>query len=53
VLESFKRDVVHGIDGDPIEFFIGFYELLEEYLIRVIEEVTNKRKIIGVFNANL
>jgi hypothetical protein len=29
-----------------VEFYLGFYDLLEEYLIGVIEEVKGSRKVI-------
>lgn len=44
-----KRDKSPGPDGWPIEFFIGFYELLEEDLIKVIEEVRNSGKVQEAF----
>jgi hypothetical protein len=34
-----------------IEFFIAFYELLEEDLIKVIKEERRTRKVLGVFNS--
>jgi hypothetical protein len=35
VLASFKNEKIPMLDGCPIELFIGFYELLEEDLLRV------------------
>jgi hypothetical protein len=34
-----------------MEFFIGFYDLIEEDLIRVIEEVKGIRKVLRAFNS--
>jgi hypothetical protein len=33
-----------------VEIFIGFYDLLEDDLIRVIEEVKSSSKVLGIFN---
>ena len=38
ILSSFKRDKSLRLDEMPIEFYLGFYDLLEEGLLRVIEE---------------
>jgi hypothetical protein len=53
VLSSFKQDKIPGPDGLPIELYLGFYDLLEEDLLRVIEEVKSSGKVLGAFNATL
>eukprot|EP01018_Ginkgo_biloba_P022601 Gb_35090 [translate_table: standard] len=51
VLTSFKKDKSLGPDGWTIEFYSGFYDLLEEDLLRVIEEVKNSGKVSRSLNA--
>lgn len=51
ILVSFKRDKILGPDGWLVEFFISFYDLLKEDLIRVIEEEKSTRSVLGVFNS--
>jgi hypothetical protein len=50
VLSSFKRDKSLGSHGWLIEFYIEFYDLLEEGLLRVIEEVKISGKVPRTFN---
>jgi hypothetical protein len=51
VFNSFKRNKSPGPDGWPLEFFIGFFEKLEEELLRVIEELRRSRRMLAAFNA--
>jgi hypothetical protein len=44
VLTSFKNRKILGLNGWPIEFFIGFHNLLEEDLLRVVKEVRSTKK---------
>jgi len=37
VLQTFKKDKIPNSDKWHVEFFLGFYELLEEDPLRVIE----------------
>jgi hypothetical protein len=38
VLAGFKNSKSLGSDGWTMEFYIGFYDLLEEEILRVVEE---------------
>jgi len=38
VLHSFQKDKSPGPDGWPIEFFLGFFELIGGDLLKVVEE---------------
>jgi len=38
-LVSFTRDKSSDLGSWPIEFFITFYDMLEEDLLRIIEEI--------------
>jgi hypothetical protein len=38
ILESFQKDKSLGLDGWKMECFLGFYEMIEEDLLRVVEE---------------
>jgi hypothetical protein len=51
VMSSFKRDKIPRSNGWPMEFDIQFYELLEDDLVRMIEEVRSSSKVLGAFNA--
>jgi hypothetical protein len=50
VLAFFKKDKIPGLDGWTVEFFICFYELLEEYLLGAIE-VKSIGKVSSSLNA--
>ena len=41
------------LDGWSIEFFIGFYEMIEEDQIRVIEKSRLNGKFLATLNINL
>ena len=38
VLHSFQKDKSLGLDGWPVEFFLGFFEFFGEELLSVVEE---------------
>lgn len=38
ILHSFQKDKSHGPDGWPIEFYLGFFELIGKDLLKVEEE---------------
>jgi hypothetical protein len=46
VLASFKKDRSFGLDEWTIKLFIGIYELVEEDLMRLLEEVQRTGKIL-------
>jgi hypothetical protein len=50
VMHSFQKDKSHGPDGWSIEFFLGFYEIIEDNLMRFIEESQSSWKRIDIFN---
>jgi uncharacterized protein with ParB-like and HNH nuclease domain len=49
-LQSFQRDKSPRIDVLSMEFFLGCYEFIENYLRRVVEATRTTRKILGSFN---
>ena len=53
VLTSFQKDKMPRLDGWSIEFFIGFYEMIEEDQIRVIEKSRLNGKFLATLNINL
>ena len=36
VLHSFQKDKITGPDGWPVEFFLGFLDLVGDYLLKVV-----------------
>jgi hypothetical protein len=48
--QSFQKDKSHGLDELPVEFFLGFYEFIEEDLQRVVETTRTQGKMLGAFN---
>jgi len=48
ILHGFERDKSFGLDGWTMEFFIGFLEILEGDLLKMIEEFG---KIPAPFNS--
>jgi len=36
-VHSFQKDKSLGPDGYPLEIFLGFYEMLEDYVLVVFE----------------
>jgi hypothetical protein len=49
-LLSFQKDKSLGLDGLLVEFFLGCYEFIEEYLQRVVETTRTQGKMLGAFN---
>jgi len=43
-------DKILGLDGLPMESFLGCYEFIEEDLKMVVETTKNIGKILGVYN---
>jgi hypothetical protein len=50
VVHSFQKDKSLGPDGYPIEIYLGFYEMLEDYVLVVVEEYSKLEKILGALN---
>jgi hypothetical protein len=51
VLNTFQKDKSHGLDGWTVEFYLDFFELIGEDLLRVVEEVRLLRKVPGSINS--
>jgi hypothetical protein len=49
-LQSFQRDKSLGLDGLPMELFLGCYEFIEDDLRRVVEATRTTGKMLGAFN---
>jgi hypothetical protein len=50
-LHIFQKDKSRGPDGWPIEFYLGFYELLGAYLLHVVEEFRRNGMMHLPFNS--
>jgi hypothetical protein len=50
ILQSFQKDKIPGLDGLPVEFFIGCFEFIGEDLRRVVEASRTIGKMLGAFN---
>jgi hypothetical protein len=44
VLHSFRKEKIPRLDGWPIEFFLGFFELIKGYLTRFIDDYRDYRR---------
>jgi hypothetical protein len=49
ILQSFQKDKSPGQDGLPVEFFLGFYDFIEEYVWRVVDLTRSIGKTFGSF----
>jgi len=49
-LQSFQKGKTHGPEGLPMEFFLGYYDFIEEDLRRVVETTRAQGKMLGAFN---
>jgi len=52
VFSTFKKDTSLGPNGWKIKFFLDFFDLLGEDLVRVVEEVIRPRKVLVNINTN-
>jgi hypothetical protein len=50
-LLSMKKDKSLGPNGFTIEFYIGFYELLKDDLLKVVQESKRSGKLLGAMNS--
>ena len=50
-LHSFQKDKSPGPDGWPIEFYLGFFDILGEDLLEVVEESRRTGIIHALINA--
>lgn len=51
-LASFEMDKTLGTYGWIVESFIGFYALMEDHLLRVVQNLRRTGKVIREFNSN-
>jgi len=49
-LEGFQKSKIPGMDSFYVEFFLGFYDLLKEDLLKVIQESQSVGKVHGSLN---
>jgi hypothetical protein len=48
ILESFQKRKSLGLNVLSVEFFLGFYDLIKEYLLKIVQESQRSSKILGV-----
>ena len=48
---SFQNGKNPRTDGFSVEFFLGFYDLIKEYLLKVVIESQHSRKFLGSMNS--
>jgi hypothetical protein len=51
VMHSFQKNKSTRLDKWPIKFFLGFYEILEEDLLREINESKVFGRMLATFNS--
>jgi len=51
VPNNFQKDKISRLDGFPMEFFMGFFEVIEGDLLRVVDGSRRTRKMVHSFNA--
>jgi hypothetical protein len=52
-LNSFQKDKILGLNGWLVEFYMDFFDLIEEDLLRDVEEVIWEGKVLMNFNSTL
>jgi hypothetical protein len=52
ILHSFQKDKIPGPNGWTMEFYMGFFYLIREELLKVIEESRRNGRICSPFNSN-
>ena len=50
-LKAFKRDKISGLDGWSIEFYIWFFYLVGEYLLKAVEYSMKEGRVITSLNS--
>jgi hypothetical protein len=53
VIHIFQKDKIQGLHGWPMEFFLGFSEVIEGDLLIFVDESRRTRKMLASFNATL
>ena len=51
VINSLQKGKSLGPDGFTLDFFLGFYDLIKEDILRVVIESQKYGKILGAMNA--
>lgn len=51
ILSSFKRAKIPRIIGYIVGFYLGLYELIDNELLRMVEESRISRKVLGALNS--
>ena len=51
VVYSYQKGKSPGPDGLTIEFFHGFYYLVKEDLLKIVQESQRVRKVLGALNS--
>jgi hypothetical protein len=49
-LEAFQISKILGLDGLSVEFFLGFYDLIKEDLLKTVQESQRSSKVLGALN---
>jgi hypothetical protein len=50
-LFSLQKGKIRGPDGLNMEFYVGFYELLKDDLLKVVRESQSSGKVLGCLNS--
>jgi hypothetical protein len=53
MLTSFQKLKSPSLNGWTMEFLLGFYEMMEEDIFRVVEESRNSGKLLGPMNSTI
>ena len=51
ILHSFQKDKSLGPDGWPVEFYIGFFDLIGDDMLKVVEEYRFAGHVHGPINS--
>ena len=51
ILHSFQKSKIPGLDGFTLEFFLGFYDLIKEDILKVVIESQQSEKVLGGMNS--
>jgi len=51
-MDSFQKHKSPSPDGWTFEFYLGFFNLLDDNLLRVAKKITQNGKVLGSFNTS-
>ena len=51
ILHTFQKGKIHGPDGFTVEFYLGFYEKLNNDILEVVKESQRSCKVLGSLNS--